>query len=134
MYQYENDEKAVHRQVASSFNDDEPISDGTARTLVSLFNEEGVLNSFVTTGWFDGDIDLFMHELQRLLSPRDIMWWSEEFEALERYLEDRVDSNQINVKFPGWATRWVTKHVDYPHADGMLHDCWCFDEYGNDDE
>ena len=124
MYRYESDEKAIRRAVAEA--DGWVISDGTARAISAQFNDRGTA-SFVTTGFFEGDIDDLMFHLMNGVDNRTISEWSTELDALELYLEDRVDHVRYG-KVEGWNGAWVDKHIDYPHHGGQLPDCWCHED------
>ena len=50
-----------------------------------------------------------------------------------KFVEKYYDYTSDTQRLSPWRERpYVPNiaHVDYPHEDGMLHDCWCFkDEY-----
>ena len=125
MLRYEDDEKAIRRAVAEAEANEEVISDGTARAISAQFNDHNI-ESFVTTGYFSGDVDLIMFYIMQGLDNRTVSEWATELDHLEMYLEDRVSTMRYG-KVEGWSDLWVDKHVDYPHHNGQLDACWCSD-------
>lgn len=133
MIGYEGDERAVAR-VLGALGEGEVIDDGTARTIGSWFNEPGIVESFVSTGAMPTDsetpgLDL-LHAMQRGVDRATRDANTDALLALDYYLDNR-EAGGVLEAVSGWSGLWVPKHVDRPHNDGALPECWCYDE--NDD-
>lgn len=130
MFQYENDDTAIARAVALAQQASEEIGHGTARAIASQYNELGPVASFVSTGAItteDGST------LWRLVTDGGVLYQSGSasermaLDSLGTYFLDRVRSGDTD-RITGWSDMWVPKHVDYPHQDGALDTCWCFED------
>ncbi|MFF6988373.1 hypothetical protein [Streptomyces sp. NPDC010273] len=128
MFQYESDEKAVSRAIEAAVAE---IEHGTARTIASWFNGPGHVGTFVSTGAMPvGEAfptDVLMYELRKGLDPATERANVDALEALETYLTERECYDDLD-RVDGWSDMWVRKHVDRPHHDGALPECWCADE------
>lgn len=130
MIRYEGDDRAVAR-VLGELNEGERIDASTARTIASWFNEPGIVESFVSTGAMPTDtetpgVDL-LHAMQRGVDQATREANTDALLALDFYLEDREAAGDLG-KVTGWSDMWVPKHVDYPHENGALDTCWCYEE------
>jgi hypothetical protein len=123
MIRYEDDDTAIARAL-SALGDGEIIDHGTARTIASQYNCPGIAASFVTTGAMPGPAPTFL--MEELTDQTSEQWRQDDaLNALEDYLIERgADTGKVS----GWSDMWVPKHVDYPHQDGALDTCWCYDE------
>jgi hypothetical protein len=122
MIRYESDDTAIARAI-NALGEGEEINHGTARTIASQYNCPGIAATFVTTGAMPGPAPKFLMEALTGMEPEQ--WRQDDaLGALEDYLSERgADTDRI----PGWSDMWVPKHVDYPHRDGALDTCWCYD-------
>jgi len=127
MNRYEDDEKSIRRAVSSARDSEEAISDGTARAIAALFYGDADTYSFLSSGYFTGDVDELMAAFKKDITTSDLRLWKEPLDALEDYLAERLYNGEVNEKIDGWDEGWVPKHIDYPHDNGQLHDCWCYD-------
>lgn len=127
--QYESDERAVARAI-EALSDGEIIDHGTARTIASWFNDGGdtTIYSFVSTGAIhESDPEALMCALKRGVDARTLTNAADALCALERHVYDRAEYDDCGPVV-GWSDMWVTKHVDRPHHDGALPECWCADD------
>lgn len=140
MIRYEGDEKAVAR-VLGALAEGEVIEHGTARTIAAWFTNGGdtVNYAFVSSGYItpcecegececddDGDVEALMEALTHRVDADALRENEAALSALREYLTNRVLGGDLD-KVPGWPDMWVPKHVDYPHQDGALDTCWCYD-------
>lgn len=127
MISYESDERAVARAIAETTI----IDDATARTIASWFNEPGHVHAFVSTGampvYKTSPSNALMSEIRKGVDALTLEKERDALDALQAYLEDREDSCLLD-RVSGWSDMWVRKHVDYPHHDGALPECWCYDD------
>lgn len=135
MIRYESDERAVAR-VLAALGDGETIDHGTARTIASWFTDgaDTVNYAFVSTGTMPSDTETpgvdILHTMYRGVDQATRDANNDALLALDYYLEEREASGDLG-RIPGWSDMWVRKHVDRPHEDGTLPECWCAD---NDDD
>lgn len=133
MIQYENDERAVQR-VLDSLGEGEVIDHATARTIAAGYNDHRTAD-FVSTGRMEIDAEFLMDAVRRGADAETLRRDAKALSALEAYLREREEVSDIEP-VPGWSDMWVPKHVNRPHRDGALPECWCFDEdddaYGTD--
>ena len=122
---YESDERAIARVIEHAKRSGEVIDDGTARAIAAGYLDNDTIG-FVSTGDIpQGDALGLMERIRRGVDPRALALDSEALEALCSYLLDREGSGDTG-SIPGWPDKWVTRHVDYPHHDGQLPECWCY--------
>ncbi|MFJ2176421.1 hypothetical protein ACIOHE_26460 [Streptomyces sp. NPDC087851] len=127
MIQYENDERAIARAIAA-LGEGETIDHGTARAIASGYSDFRTAH-FVSTGYMrgQGDAQWHMDALRRGVDARTLKNDADALNALEAYLTEREAAGEIG-RVDGWSDMWVRKHVDRPHEDGALPECWCADD------
>jgi hypothetical protein len=124
MIRYEDDDTAIARAL-NALGEGEIIDHGTARAIASQYNDYRTAH-FVNTGYIPQGAQWLMSAIRRGVSPADLKQGADALNALTAYLVSREESHDTG-RVPGWSDMWVPKHVDYPHQDGALDTCWCFD-------
>lgn len=124
MFVYEDDVKAVNR-VLDALREGEFIDDATARTIASWCKDpDGRVKRFQLTGEI---FECNAMALWRAFDKATVFAFPNAFRELAAYLVERVTWGNTEA-VSGWDRLWVKAHVDYPHQDGALDTCWCFDE------
>ncbi|MBA2951418.1 hypothetical protein [Streptomyces himalayensis] len=121
MLQYENDDRAIARVIAS-LSEGETIDHGTARAIAAPYNDYRT-EHFVSTGYMpQGDAEWLMEAICRGVDQTALDRDREALGALRVYLSEREENGDTG-RVDGWSDMWVAKHVDYPHEPGRLYDC-----------
>lgn len=132
MIRYESDSKAIARAL-NSLGEGEAIDHGTAHAIATGYNDYRTAH-FVSTGYMpQGDAQWLMDAVRNGVDAQTLKDDSEALTALMVYLLDREESGDTG-RVDGWAGMWVPKHVDYPHENGALDTCWCFEDDENECE
>lgn len=143
MIRYEGDDRAIARVIANlALADAEPvIGHGAAKVIAAGYNDNDTAE-FVTTGAIptfddddsdgdgDGPAEWLMDAIRHGVDSVTLGHSFTELDALYAYLQERVESGETGP-VDGWASLDIKRHVDYPHEDGALPECWCFDESDN---
>lgn len=139
MIRYENDDRAVAR-VLEGLNGG-LIDHGTARAIAAGYNDHDTAQ-FVTTGGIptyddddadgiDGPAEWLMDAIRHGVDSATLKREEASLAALHDYLSERVGNGETDAVV-GWVSMDVPRHVDYPHEDGSLDTCWCFNEDDSD--
>lgn len=135
MIRYESDERAVARVLDGLAGG--LIDHGTARVIAAGYND-GDTAQFVTTGTIptyddddddgiDGPAEWLMDAIRHSVDSATLKREERSLDALYAYLTERV-VNEDTGPVEGWVSLGIQRHVDYPHEDGALPECWCCDE------
>lgn len=144
MIRYESDDQAVAR-VLRGLNG-VLIDHGTAKVIAAGYNDNDTA-PFVTTGAIptyedededdydyddiDGPAEWLMDAIRHGVDSLTLSRQEAPLNALYAYLQERVAEGETGP-VEGWVSLDIQRHVDYPHKDGALPDCWCSDD--DDDE
>lgn len=133
MIGYEGDDRAVARALAS-LTAGESIDHATARVIAAGYNTPDTA-PFVTTGaLLHHDAAVTMDCIRDGVDATTLRREAASLAALETYLIDREALTGETGPVEGWTSLDIPRHVDYPHQDGMLPDCWCHDESDESEE
>lgn len=138
MIRYESDDRAIARVLRGL--DGGVIDHGAARVIAAGYNDVDTAQ-FVTTGeiptydddddGIDGPAEWLMDAIRHGVDSTTLKREEGPLSALYAYLQERVGEGETGP-VEGWVSLDVIRHVDYPHENGALDTCWCFDD--DDDE